>query len=262
MTVLCNICATSSSPFANAIILGKYPVQYFLCGNCGFVQTEEPFWLPEAYSEAISRSDIGLVARNISNAKIAKAVIPSFFNPVGRFIDYAGGYGLFVRLMRDSGLDFYRYDKYCKNLFSSDFEADQDVQSQYELLTAFEVFEHLAHPMEEIGRMRTFSQNILFSTELLPASVPKPSEWWYYSLASGQHVAFYTEDALRIIAEKLALNFNTNGRSLHLFSKKKISSMAFKLICRHRVAFLINLFQKQSSLLSADYQMITRNELP
>jgi len=59
---------------------------------------------------------------------------------------------------------------------------------KYELVTAFEVFEHFAEPIQEFESMIKFSDNIIFSTELLPSLVPKPEKWWYYGLGHGQHI--------------------------------------------------------------------------
>ena len=47
-----------------------------------------------------------------------------FFKSNGSIVDYGGGYGLLVRLMRNSGFDFYRYDPYCANFFAKGFEVD------------------------------------------------------------------------------------------------------------------------------------------
>ena len=57
----CKICGSEASSFDSARILRKYDVDYFECPYCGFIQTEEPYWLTEAYSSAITSSDIGLV---------------------------------------------------------------------------------------------------------------------------------------------------------------------------------------------------------
>jgi hypothetical protein len=63
-----------------------------------------------------------------------------------------GGYGMFVRLMRDGGFDFHREDPLCDNLFAQGFDRQDD--GTFELVTAFEVFEQSAadneaarHPM-------------------------------------------------------------------------------------------------------------------
>jgi 2-polyprenyl-3-methyl-5-hydroxy-6-metoxy-1,4-benzoquinol methylase len=137
----CKICASSSTFFANAKLLNKYDVDYFKCTDCGFVQTEDPYWLAEAYSEAIAGSDIGLVTRNMNLSACAQLLIEQYFNSDGKFLDYGGGYGLFVRLMRDAGFNFYWSDKFCKNLFAQGFE--DNGKSEYELVTAFELLEHL-----------------------------------------------------------------------------------------------------------------------
>src|SRR5918996_853624 len=118
----CKICdSRSPSLFERAMVLGKYEVAYFECNECGFVQTEEPFWLEEAYSVAVGPSDIGLVNRNLINLELARTVIAIFFNRQEKFLDYGGGYGLFVRLMRDKGFDFYLYEPNCENLFAQTF---------------------------------------------------------------------------------------------------------------------------------------------
>jgi hypothetical protein len=114
--MLCNICSHSTEPFASAKILDRYDIRYYQCTHCGYVQTEPPYWLDEAYSTVINDSDIGLVRRNLKLAQLTQSVITSFFGNSGKFVDYGGGYGLFVRLMRDKGMKFYRYDPLCENL--------------------------------------------------------------------------------------------------------------------------------------------------
>ncbi|HEY3390891.1 MAG TPA: methyltransferase domain-containing protein, partial [Prolixibacteraceae bacterium] len=136
---------------AEAMILQKYRVQYFICSNCGFVQTEKPYWLSEAYSESIARSDLGLISRNIKVSNISAVMISAFFNSQAEFLDYGGGNGMFVRLMRDKGLNFYWQDLYTQNQFARGFEIKDNVR--FELVTAFEVFEHLEDPLVEIEKM-------------------------------------------------------------------------------------------------------------
>jgi hypothetical protein len=47
------VCEDVSEFFGRATVLGKHDVAYFRCRGCGYVQTEEPYWLTESYSEAI-----------------------------------------------------------------------------------------------------------------------------------------------------------------------------------------------------------------
>ena len=228
--------------------MGKYDVDYFQCSNCGFVQTEEPYWLEEAYSQPIASSDVGLAFRNLSFSQITQNLLFNFFNHQSRFLDYGGGYGLFVRLMRDGGFDFYWLDKFCQNIFAQGFEINAAANNQFELVTAFEVFEHLVHPMDELENLLKKSRNILLSTELLPESNPKPDEWWYYVLHEGQHVSLYTAKALSIIATKFNLNFYSNGSSLHLLTEKELPDDLFQQLAKGGLAAV-----NKASLLQNDF---------
>lgn len=257
----CKICNQATALFAQAEIIDTYAIAYYQCPQCGFVQTEQPYWLEEVYTEAINESDIGLVGRNLTQLQITRALLTLFFEGDGTFVDYGGGYGLFVRLMRDKGFDFYRYDSYCENLFAKGFDAEVPPAASYELLTAFEVFEHLVDPLPEIEKMLHFSRTIFFSTELLPQTNPKPGEWWYYGLEHGQHVSLYTRRSLEVVADKLGLNYYTNGVSLHLLTEKKLHSRLFSLAAHYKTAVIVNLFRKRASLLARDYEKITGHGL-
>ena len=236
-------------------------MQYYRCNACGFICTEEPYWLQEAYSEAITGSDIGLVRRNCRLAVIAGTLIPLFFGSGGLFLDYAAGYGLFVRLMRDRGLDFRWYDSYCSNLFARGFSGSVAGDQTYRLLTSFELFEHLSDPLGEIGRMLTLSRTILFTTELVPPGCPKPGEWWYYGLEHGQHVSFYTKKSLQVIAERFQLHLASNGKSMHLLSDRRVPAGLFYLLARYKTAALISPLLPGKSLLPADFAALSPQRL-
>ena len=183
-------------------------------------------------------------------ARVTAAVLSIFFNPGGAFVDVGGGYGLFVRLMRDAGYDFRLIDPYCKNLFATGFLADQS--ARYELLPAFEVLEHVPEPMAGFREMTALSENILFSTVLMPEPPPLPDQWWYYGLEHGQHVGFFTERSLRMVASTFGLHYVHDGRELHLLSRKRVSKTLFRLLCRYRVAALFSSLMRRSTLLTSD----------
>src|SRR4051812_7809736 len=108
----CKICQMEARPFDSGKVLGKYEVEFFCCTNCGFVATQEPTWLEEAYASPITSSDVGYVSRNLAYSKMVKSILLLMFDANSRFIDFGGGYGMFVRLMRDLGFDFRWQDKF------------------------------------------------------------------------------------------------------------------------------------------------------
>ncbi|MFN5514584.1 MAG: tetratricopeptide repeat protein, partial [Cyanobacteriota bacterium] len=227
----CKVCGADSHYFASAEILQKYNVKYYQCGNCGFVQTENPYWLAEAYSQAIATSDISLLYRNNMMANITSKLLFNYFDHTAKFLDYGGGYGVFTRLMRDQGFDFYWRDKYCQNLFATGFELQEKDQSELLLITAFELFEHLTDPLQELEALLKLAPNILFSTSLLPDANPKPDQWWYYAPQEGQHIAIYTRKSLEILAEKYHLKLYTDGEFIHLLTPEtRLPDNLFELI--------------------------------
>jgi len=252
----CKICAADTKPHDRGLMLGRYQVQFFRCPSCGFVQTEEPFWLKESYSSAINRSDIGYVGRNLAHAKMVHSLIGIAFDPKARFIDFGGGYGMFVRLMRDLGFDFYWRDKYCDNLFAGEHVAPDILSDRYELLTAFEVFEHLTDPMSDIHQMAALSDTIVFSTGLTPDVAPPVKEWVYYGLDHGQHVAFYTRAALLHIAGQYGMRLFSHGGFLHMLTRRNVSSIQWWAALNRYTKFLFTLLYRRPTLLWRDTEQV------
>jgi hypothetical protein len=212
----------------SARILNKYDINYYRCLDTGFIQTEEPYWLDEAYSSAITKLDIGMISRNELLKDKTAELLSSYFDDSKRCLDYAGGYGIFTRMMRDKGYDFFHTDIYCQNIFAEYFDlSDCPQKSDFELVTAFEVFEHLVNPIEEIEKILQLGINLLFTTELQPAGLKNISDWWYTIPETGQHVSLYTRTALEFIAEKFGFYFSTDGINTHLFSRKELPANPF-----------------------------------
>lgn len=228
--MICKICNKKTKKIFKSKILNKYDINYFHCEHCSFLQTEEPYWLEEAYGESINVSDTGIMSRNLDLTKHTTNIINIFFNRNAKFLDFAGGYGIFTRLMRDIGFDFYWNDKFSQNLVAREFEFNSN--HKYELLTSFESFEHFDNPLSEIENMLKISKNILFSTELFSAKPPLATEWGYYGLNHGQHISFYSLKTLKFIAKKYNLNLYSNGKTLHLLTEKKINNLLFNLILK------------------------------
>lgn len=228
----CKICGRNNQSVFGGKILNKYSIEYYHCSNCGFLQTEEPYWMEEAYDESINTSDTGIISRNLSLSQISTIIINLFFNKNGSFVDFAGGYGVFTRLMRDIGFNFYWSDKFSSNLVARGFEYKEKEEHNIELLSTFESFEHFDQPIKEIENMLQISKNILFSTELFVNEPPLPEEWEYYGLGHGQHISFYTIQTLEYIASRYGLNLCSNGVNIHLLTERKINNFLFRVLIK------------------------------
>jgi hypothetical protein len=172
---------------------------------------------------------LGLLSRCILNVTRTESLLTqliSLYNNNIRILDFAGGYGVYTRLMRDNGYNCYWQDDYCENIFAKDFIHKEN--SKYDMVTAFEVFEHEKDPNLLFKRLSLLSDNILFSTLILPTKpLNETKDWWYFTPETGQHITFYTTKSLELLANKNGYNFYTNGTDLHFISKNKLHSNPF-----------------------------------
>jgi hypothetical protein len=158
-----------------------------------------------------------------------------FFNHQGKFIDYGGGTGLFVRLMRDYGYDFYWNDPFTTNIFARGYESDFSQSRSYEAVTSFECFEHFVDPHAEIKKMLSVAPAIIFSTETFSGSRPSPDTWQYYYFSHGQHISLYSLKSLQMLAQEYHLHLLTNKKSFHVLSPINKSSLVFQALLKASV---------------------------
>lgn len=255
--MICKVCSHPSTFFGETTVLRKHQVQYFRCEQCGFIQTEEPYWLDEAYSYAIANQDVGIMQRNLINCELTSAVLNLLFPKISSAVDFGAGHGVFVRLMRDRGFNFYWSDLYATNDYARGFEAKRD--STFDFLTAFEVLEHLQDPVSDLAKLMELSDNVFVSTCILPQPTPGLLDWWYYSPTSGQHISFYTRNALRLLADRFGRSLLSVG-SYHLFSKEPKNEALFRLATRFRIAKVVNRIYRRPSLIEADHKQMIEFE--
>jgi hypothetical protein len=228
----CPICANpATADLFQATMMGQYATVYRFCDRCRFLFIASPHWLHEAYREPVSIYDTGILSRNIALARTVGVVIYFLFDWTGRFLDYGGGCGIFTRLMRDMGFDFYWYDPYAPNCLARGFEFDRGM-APLELITSLETFEHFVDPVNELQKMLALSDTVLFSTCLLPARVPRPDEWSYYGLSHGQHVSFYSLTTIQFMAKASGCNLYSDGVSVHVLTRRVLSLRSFRFLLR------------------------------
>lgn len=262
MDQLCVICGERMSAAFRAQVLGRHDVGYFSCPACQHLRTEAPFWLEEAYSEAIARADTGIVGRNIAIARALACILFAFFDRGGRFLDTAGGTGLLTRLLRDAGFDARWEDKYCQNVLAAGFEASAD-EGGFEAVSAFEALEHMPDPLSFIRAAvdRSATGTLIFTTELFEGSPPAP-DWWYYAFATGQHISFFTRQTLETIARRLDLRF-LSARGMHMFTRKAIPAWRYAWVVRRsRHGLYEKVLRKMTSRTQDDHEQMLRRSRP
>jgi hypothetical protein len=133
-----------------------------------------------------------------------------------RCLDYGGGHGVFTRMMRDMGFDFRCWDARAENLFARGFEGD--IGAPHQLVTAFEVLEHLADVGPDLHRLFSVGHDHIFIGTVLHDG--QGEGWHYYLPESGQHIALYSAKTLSFIAERFGYEVAI-GPAYSVFSRRR-----------------------------------------
>lgn len=174
------------------------------CNACRSLQTEAPYWLEAEY--AASAADGCLNLDTYAAARSARSRTSVYFlwrlagfgSPHDKLLDWGGGVGLMVRLLRDIGIDAYLYDKYATNHFASGF-VKSDLHT-YRVVTAFEVFEHFANPTIDLEAVFALAPSLLvISTGIYQK---QDAGWPYLGPPKSEHVFFYSAQALDLIGAR------------------------------------------------------------
>jgi hypothetical protein len=175
----------------------RHHIDYFRCTECDSLQTEEPYWLAEAYADARRFTDTD-VARRAFRTQVTCFFLSKLLNVSrdDRIIDWGGGDGLTTRLLRDAGLNAFNYDHYAANAYALGFDGHPD--EKYRMVTAIEVLEHFAYPRQELDRVFAVEPAVFYLTTGLYSG--QDAGWPYLTPYSGRHVFLYSDKALRYIA--------------------------------------------------------------
>ena len=192
----CRLCSGPLQERFRLQVLGKHAVRYLECRRCGSLQTQAPHWLDEAYASNLSSLDTGSAQRNLTN--LAACFLVSRIFRANNAIDFGGGNGLLCRLLRDYGINCFVQDKHATPVFAQGYtHADFAVP---DMAIAFEVMEHFADPRGEFAQIFSLGTKVLLASTSLYQGQAK--DWWYLSPESGQHIFFYSKEAVRLIAQQ------------------------------------------------------------
>ncbi len=176
--------------------------------------------------------DTGAAQRNINN--LAACFFISKLFKFKNVVDLGGGDGLLCRLLRDYGINCYIKDKYTTPTYAQGFT--EQPFDDTDLVIGFEVLEHLPNPKLDLQEFFSYNPKALLMTTAIYKN--QKADWWYFSPESGQHVFFYSKEALKIIAAKYKYTLVTSGGFILFvkdisFARSLIAKMLLnRLTCR------------------------------
>src|SRR6185369_14930115 len=88
----CRLCNGATREIFQKKVLDKYLVSYRRCEVCDSLQTEEPYWIKEAYRDNLAALDSGAAHRNLNN--LAASLLVAALFRCRNILDYGGGDGL------------------------------------------------------------------------------------------------------------------------------------------------------------------------
>ncbi len=204
--------------------LSGIPVYYALCGKCGFCFAPELMtWGLERFEERIYNDEYVVVdpdyieARPRTNAATLISIFKDRAHSV-RHLDYGGGDGLLAKILRESNWQSISYDPFV------DRNINVEQLGKFELITAFEVFEHVPDVQKLMSDLRSLLSGnglVLFSTLLSDGNIHSNQRisWWYASPRNG-HISLFSRNSLAILAQNNGFNFGSFSEGLHIFFTK------------------------------------------
>lgn len=200
------------------------PIYYAICGGCDFLFAPDfTNWTNDEFRTKIYNNDY----QKIDPDYIEKR--PNFnFNLLNKYfsnvkneifhLDYGGGNGSLSVKLNENGWNSKSYDPF------SETSNKICTLGKYNLITAFEVFEHASNPnlvMEEILDLIDDHGIIFLSTLINDGNVKlnQRLDWWYASPRNG-HISLFSSKSLKTLGEKYKFTFASMGIGYHVFYKK------------------------------------------
>jgi len=225
-SIPCRLCASQAKyRFCKRILADTRACNYFVCEKCGSLQTEFPSWLHHSYSDTFHTVGVDSAYRSIWAQSLVH-YCASVLRIRGKILDWGGGHGLLCRLLRDLGHDAWLHDPHTENLYASGFQSE--TLSGFSLITAFEVFEHLAEPAAEAGAIFAASPDfVIVGTGRFQG---QGSDWDYLFPHHGQHVFFWSRKAHDWIARQHGYDVITCGTTVTVYARRLSTRRAQRIL--------------------------------
>lgn len=240
----CPICKNITHPFdvvdfnkSCEEIKGKFlshsliPVYYYKCEKCDFLFAPELYsWTKEEFSKKIYNDFYINVdpdyqdIRPTNNANLITRLFSEVKEQI-HHIDYGGGNGKCSNILLKEGFNSLSYDPFIEN--------KELIPKSYNLISAFEVFEHHPNPDELIMELENLLSDdeslIIFSTLLSDGQIKqnKRLDWWYASPING-HISLFSSKSLLFLASKYGFKVVSLNSGFHLMFKKDLPAWAKK----------------------------------
>ncbi len=201
--------------------LACVPIYYFRCEQCHFCFAPEfAEWQPEdfashIYNEDYIKVDPEYVAiRPQSMAKQMQELLGAQSAEL-QHLDYGSGSGVMSQLLREQGWQSSAYDPFVHT------DTDPASLGKFNLITAFEVFEHVPDVNNLISRLAGLlePQGIMLVSTLASDNNIVPGQrlnWWYAAPRNG-HISLFSLDSLRRLGAKQGLHFGSFSSGFHVF---------------------------------------------
>jgi hypothetical protein len=132
-----------------------------------------------------------------------------------RHLDYGGGNSCLSNYLKRHSWHSTSFDPFPKK------ERCVEGLGKYNLITAFEVFEHAPCVLDLVNNLSVLMEDsclIVFSTLISDGHLKPDSRinWWYASPRNG-HISLFSRRSLEIIAERQKWTFASSNDGLHIF---------------------------------------------
>jgi hypothetical protein len=202
--------------------LSGVPVYYALCGDCGYLFAPEFLgWSRADFVEKIYNDayvEVDPEFEEIRPAQSAKVLTEMFGAHKGRFshLDYGGGDGRLSRLLAADGWRSRSYDPFFDPATTLGGE-------KFDLITVFEVFEHVPRPHEMMRQIAAAAHDetfIFFSTFAHDSAIRRGERinWWYVAPRNG-HVGIFSKNSLALLGRTYGYQWGTFTDYLHCYCK-------------------------------------------